>query len=165
MSSVVFQFVGILLRKHKIERNIQKMIPTEIITGALSTITAIAVCLINGHFERKKSKASEQERIQRILDEMTAKEQERLALDAERQAEYTKTIEEFRHSLEKMDIKLENMEDRIKERVDRLGKHVEKHNNFAERMPVVEEMIKVANNRIADLEDEVKEIRHGNKVG
>ena len=33
-----------------------------------------------------------------------------------------------------------------------LTREVQKHNNFAERMPVLEEKIKVANNRIADLE-------------
>ena len=33
-----------------------------------------------------------------------------------------------------------------------LTREVRKHNNFAERLPVLEEKIKVANNRIADLE-------------
>lgn len=39
-------------------------------------------------------------------------------------------------------------------RVERLEKQVEKHNNFAIRMPVVEEQIKVINHRIEDLEKE-----------
>lgn len=39
-------------------------------------------------------------------------------------------------------------------RVERLEKQVEKHNNFAVRMPVVEEQIKVINHRIEDLEKE-----------
>ena len=33
-----------------------------------------------------------------------------------------------------------------------LTKSVEKHNNFAEKIPVIEEQIKVANHRIDDLE-------------
>ena len=38
-------------------------------------------------------------------------------------------------------------------RVEQLEKKVDKHNNFASRMPVVEEQIKVINNRLTDLED------------
>lgn len=37
-------------------------------------------------------------------------------------------------------------------RIEQLEKKVEKHNNFAERLPVVEEQIKVINHRIDDLE-------------
>ena len=37
-------------------------------------------------------------------------------------------------------------------RIEQLEKKVDKHNNFAERMPVVEEQIKVINHRIEDLE-------------
>ena len=38
-------------------------------------------------------------------------------------------------------------------RVDQLEKKVDKHNNFASRMPVVDEQIKVINHRLTDLED------------
>lgn len=37
-------------------------------------------------------------------------------------------------------------------RIEQLEKKVDKHNNFAERIPVIEEQIKVANHRISDLE-------------
>ena len=37
-------------------------------------------------------------------------------------------------------------------RIEMLEKKVDKHNNFAERMPVVEEKIKVCERRISDLE-------------
>lgn len=37
-------------------------------------------------------------------------------------------------------------------KLDELTREVRKHNNFAERVPVLEEKIKVANNRIDDLE-------------
>lgn len=40
-------------------------------------------------------------------------------------------------------------------RIEQLERKVEKHNSFAERLPVVEEQIKVANHRIADLESKV----------
>ena len=38
-------------------------------------------------------------------------------------------------------------------RLEQLEKKVDKHNNFAGRMPVVEEQIKVINHRLEDLED------------
>lgn len=129
--------------------------PTEIITAILSAFTAISVCLINGYFEKKKNKTKEQERIQAILNQMADEEQER-------QAGYMQQIDEVKHAIDKINMKLENVEERIKERVDSLARHVEKHNNFAERMPLVEEKIKVANKRIEDLEDEVKDLRHAN---
>lgn len=37
-------------------------------------------------------------------------------------------------------------------KLDELTREVREHNNFARRMPVVEEQIKVINHRIADLE-------------
>ena len=37
-------------------------------------------------------------------------------------------------------------------RIDELTREVREHNNFARRMPVVEEQIKVINHRIEDLE-------------
>lgn len=40
-------------------------------------------------------------------------------------------------------------------RIEQLEKKVEKHNSFAERLPVVEEQIKVANHRISDLEQKI----------
>ena len=41
-------------------------------------------------------------------------------------------------------------------RIDELTREVREHNNFAKRMPVVEEQIKVINHRIEDLEDAQK---------
>ena len=40
-------------------------------------------------------------------------------------------------------------------RIEQLEKKVDKHNNFAEKIPVIEEQIKVANHRIEDLEEKV----------
>lgn len=48
----------------------------------------------------------------------------------------------------------------VQTRVDELTREVREHNNFARRMPVVEEQIKVANRRIADLETEIKNHHH-----
>jgi hypothetical protein len=38
-------------------------------------------------------------------------------------------------------------------KLEELTREVREHNNFAKRMPVVEEQIKVINHRISDLED------------
>lgn len=39
-------------------------------------------------------------------------------------------------------------------KIDELTREVRKHNNFAQRVPVIEEQIKVINHRIKDLEGE-----------
>ena len=41
-------------------------------------------------------------------------------------------------------------------RIEQLEKKVEKHNNFAQRIPVIEEKISVANHRIDDLENAIR---------
>lgn len=45
-------------------------------------------------------------------------------------------------------------------KVTELTREVREHNNFAKRMPVVEEQIKVINHRISDLEDDMKNHHH-----
>ena len=40
-------------------------------------------------------------------------------------------------------------------RLEELTREVRLHNNFAQRVPVIEEQIKVANHRISDLENTV----------
>lgn len=37
-------------------------------------------------------------------------------------------------------------------RIEQLEKKVDKHNNFAERVPILEEQMRVVNHRISDLE-------------
>lgn len=41
-------------------------------------------------------------------------------------------------------------------KIDELTREVREHNNFAKRMPVVEEQIKVINHRLKDLEENGK---------
>ena len=45
----------------------------------------------------------------------------------------------------------------LETKVEELAREVREHNNFASRMPVVEEQIKVINHRIADLEEDHKQ--------
>ena len=42
-------------------------------------------------------------------------------------------------------------------KIEELTREVRKHNGFAEKMPVMQEQIKVINHRIADLENERKD--------
>lgn len=41
-------------------------------------------------------------------------------------------------------------------KIDRLTEEVRKHNDFASRIPLIEERLKVANHRLNDLEDNQK---------
>jgi DNA repair ATPase RecN len=51
-----------------------------------------------------------------------------------------------------IDHKLETQQAVINTKLDELTREVREHNNFARRMPVVEEQIKVVNHRLEDLE-------------
>lgn len=57
-----------------------------------------------------------------------------------------------RQQAREIDHKLETQQAVINTKIDELTREVREHNNFARRMPVVEEQIKVANHRIEDLE-------------
>ena len=48
----------------------------------------------------------------------------------------------------------------MEERVGELTREVREHNNFARRMPVVEEQVKAINHRISDLENDMKNHHH-----
>lgn len=52
----------------------------------------------------------------------------------------------------RMDAKLEKHMAVTDTKIDELTREVRRHNGFAERIPVLEEKIKVANNRILNLE-------------
>ena len=53
-----------------------------------------------------------------------------------------------------MDAKLEKQQAVTETKLEELTREVRTHNNFAQRIPVLEEQMKVANHRIADLEKE-----------
>lgn len=55
-------------------------------------------------------------------------------------------------SASKVDAKLNSQQAVIETKIEELTREVREHNNFARRMPVVEEQIKVINHRIQDLE-------------
>lgn len=57
-----------------------------------------------------------------------------------------------RRSAAEIDHKIEIRQAVTDTKLEELTREVREHNNFARRMPVVEEQIKVANHRIEDLE-------------
>ena len=53
-----------------------------------------------------------------------------------------------------MNAKLDTQQAVMKTEMNELTREVREHNNFARRVPILEEQMKVANHRIADLEKE-----------
>lgn len=69
---------------------------------------------------------------------------------------YAGVVKTGKASAADMDAKLQVHQAVTDAKLDELTREVREHNGFARRLPVVEEQIKVANHRIADLEEEVK---------
>ena len=57
-------------------------------------------------------------------------------------------------SAQSLDAKLDKQQAVTETKLEELTREVRTHNNFAQRVPVLEEQMKVANHRIADLEKE-----------
>ena len=57
------------------------------------------------------------------------------------------------HTAQSMDAKLDKQQAITETKLEELTREVRSHNNFAQRIPVLEEQIKVANHRIEDLEN------------
>lgn len=57
-----------------------------------------------------------------------------------------------RRSAGELDAKLERQQAVMEERISELTREVREHNEFARRVPVLEEKVSVANHRIEDLE-------------
>ena len=60
-----------------------------------------------------------------------------------------------RRSASEIDAKLERQQAVMEERISALTREVREHNEFARRVPVLEEKMSVANHRIDDLERKV----------
>lgn len=64
------------------------------------------------------------------------------------------TIVSNNRTAQSMDAKLDKQQAVTETKLEDLTREVRAHNNFAQRIPVLEEQIKVANHRIEDLEKE-----------
>ena len=58
------------------------------------------------------------------------------------------------YTAQSMNAKLDKQQAVTETKLEELTREVRAHNNFAQRIPVLEEQIKVANHRIEDLEKE-----------
>lgn len=58
----------------------------------------------------------------------------------------------------RMQTQLEKQQAITDTKLDELTREVRRHNSFAERVPVLEEKVKVANNRISDLEKQTERL-------
>ncbi len=67
------------------------------------------------------------------------------------------TIITFLSTSKKNEARIETAQAVTNTKIEELTREVREHNNFARRMPVVEEQIKVINHRISDLEKEQKQ--------
>lgn len=54
---------------------------------------------------------------------------------------------------EQMDAKLDKQQAVTDTKIEELTREVRAHNNFAQRVPVLEEQVKVVNHRLSDLEE------------
>jgi hypothetical protein len=99
-----------------------------IISAGIGGAVTLIVCLINNHFTHKKTLSEQKAHSNEIA------EQQRIqALEMEAKQQQTIALIEYK--------------------LDELTREVREHNNFARRMPVVEEQIRVINHRLKDTED------------
>lgn len=64
------------------------------------------------------------------------------------------TVYANNRTAQSMDAKLDKQQAVTETKLEELTREVRAHNNFAQRVPVLEEQLKVANHRIEDLEKE-----------
>ena len=102
-----------------------------IIAAGIGGAVTLTVCLINNHFTHKRTLSE-----QRTHSEEMARRQREQAIEMEAKQQQTIALIEYK--------------------LDELTREVREHNNFARRMPVVEEQIRVINHRIHDLENDGK---------
>ena len=102
-------------------------IKAALITGGIALL-GIIVTIVLSNIKRKEEQA-------KFVNELFVK--------LDKQSELSDT---------KIEAKLDRTQAVTDTKIDELTREVRKHNNFAERIPVLEEQIKVANHRIDDLE-------------
>ena len=100
-----------------------------IISAVIGGVVTLIVCLINNYFIHRKTLAEQKAHSEKIV-------QQQLAQSMELEAKQQQTIAIIEYKF------------------DELTREVREHNNFARRMPVVEEQIRVINHRIHDLEND-----------
>lgn len=133
----------------------------EIIGYILTFIGGLGVALITqkGMDKRhqKEMDAKKDERFKELEDAQEEKFEEYKKEQEKGNRELVKQIMEIKDLISEMKASHQQQVAVSQYQIEELTREVREHNNFAKRMPVVEEQIKVANHRIADLE------KRGNK--
>jgi len=134
-----------------------------IITGVVALITSLTSSILVFKSEQNKISMEHAKLQKEQIDKQDAKMQDMEESIQSTLDEHKKTylseinnvhdsIAELRANSQQfqavMEVRLEHMTNEFKD----MKIEVKEHNNFAKRMPVVEEQIKVANHRIEDLE-------------
>ncbi len=134
-----------------------------IITAVVTLITSLTSSILVFKSEQKKiaidHERLQNEQIEKQEKKMQDLEDNILGVLAEHKKTYVNEINNVHDSIAElransqqfqavMEVRLEHMTGEFKD----MKIEVREHNNFAKRMPVVEEQIKVANHRIEDLE-------------
>lgn len=138
-----------------------------LITGTVTLVTSLSSSILVFIFNTKKLRA-DQEKLQ--ADQL-AKQNEKIesiqkeiqtTLEAHRK-EYLEGIQDVHDGITEMKAEYNKSQSIIELKIENLSNRVEKHNNVIERTyaleketEVLKEMVKVANHRINDLEDDNK---------
>lgn len=144
--------------------------PTEIITALISGCTTLLVSIGTWHFSAKKDREKQREDIKAELIKYHEKNREEI------QDIRDKDLREIRDDVANMGANLQNKIALIEmsmnhtnEKITELSNRVEKHNGVIERVyhledsdKLLDEKIKVANNRIKDIEMELTHKRGEN---
>ena len=137
--------------------------PTEIITALISGCTTLLVSIGTWHFSAKKDREKQREDIKAELIKYHEKNREEI------QDIRDKDLREIRDDVANMGANLQNKIALIEmsmnhtnEKITELSNRVEKHNQVVERVfhledadKLLDEKIKVANNRLQDIEMEL----------
>jgi vacuolar-type H+-ATPase subunit I/STV1 len=135
----------------------------KVVTGAITALATLIVCLINNYFTSKRHMEDMRENERRRTEDINNSHSKEMA---SLKAELTASVEGLINS----QTELTHAIDIIKLQIDNLRNDVNKHNQVIEqtyalerKTDVLEEKINVANNRIKDLEDLENEAktRHG----
>jgi TolA-binding protein len=125
----------------------------KVVTGAITALATLIVCLINNYFTSKRHMEDMRENERRRTEDINNSHSKEMASLKE---ELTASVEGLINS----QTELTHAIDIIKLQIDNLRNDVNKHNQVIERTyalerkaDVLEEKIDVANNRIKDLED------------
>lgn len=139
--------------------------PTEIITALIAGGVTLLTSIGTWHFSAKKDRDKQREDIKAELIKYHEKNREEIKDIRDNDLkeirdDISTLVASFQQKLAVIEQKIALIENNL----DLYSKKVDKHNNVIERTYVLEEKISVANHRIADAEDNIKNLME-HKVG